>query len=233
MSVPLRILFEDGHLLVVSKPAGVVTQGNSLREPSLEGVVRRYLQPKRPDAVYLGTVHRLDRPVSGVILWAKTPKAARRVADQFARRDAKKEYWAVVQGHPEPERGIWSDWLCVEDTGLGRVQVCHPDAPRAKAARTRFLTEASLRDDRRLFLATTLARNRPDAPTTGPDLGRGVPIVGDQLYGSRVAFPDGIALHARSLTVRHPILDRPLSFESPLPDSWIELGFPAGSDPRG
>src|SRR5207249_10993156 len=111
----LVILFEDPHLLAVAKPAGVLTQGRPGGEPALEAAVRRHLDPEAPGTCYVGTVHRLDRPVSGVLVWAKTPKAARRLAEQVARREAQKEYWAVVAGIPEPGEGVWDDWLCVED----------------------------------------------------------------------------------------------------------------------
>src|SRR3982751_2969190 len=94
----LRILFEDSHCLAVAKPAGVLTQRGASGEPTLEAEVRRHLRPDDPASAYVGTVHRLDRPVSGVILWAKTPKAARRWAEQFARREVRKEYWAIVEG---------------------------------------------------------------------------------------------------------------------------------------
>src|SRR4051794_11495719 len=97
MTEPLVVLFEDPHCLAVVKPAGLLTQGTAAGEPTLEAAVRRYLTPGAPASPYLGTVHRLDRPVSGVVVWARTPKAARRLADQFARRAARKEYWAIVE----------------------------------------------------------------------------------------------------------------------------------------
>ena len=105
MTEPLVVLFEDPHCLAVVKPAGLLTQGTAAGEPTLEAEVRRYLNPGAPGAPYLGTVHRLDRPVSGVVVWAKTPKAARRLAGQFARRTARKEYWAIVE-ETRPPRGV-------------------------------------------------------------------------------------------------------------------------------
>src|SRR4051812_9164252 len=100
MTEPLVVLFEDAHVLAVAKPAGIATQGPPAGPPTLEGAVRRHLAPAAPGAVYLGTVHRLDRPVSGAVVWAKTPKAARRLAAQFAARHVRKEYWAVVETAP-------------------------------------------------------------------------------------------------------------------------------------
>src|SRR5579883_2022267 len=117
MTEPLAILFEDAHCLAVAKPAGILTQGTDSGEPTLEAAVRRHLSPTYPERVYLGTVHRLDRPVSGVVVWAKTPKAARRLAGQFAARSASKEYWAVVEGQPSLSGAeqIWDDWLSPVD----------------------------------------------------------------------------------------------------------------------
>jgi 23S rRNA pseudouridine1911/1915/1917 synthase len=223
----LDVLYEDAHLLVVAKPAGVPTQGLAGAVPTLESAVRQYLRPDDPSAGYVGTVHRLDRPVTGVILWAKTSKAARRVADQFARREARKEYWAVVEGMPASGDGTWEDWLCVEDTGVGIVQVCSPAAPRSRHARTRFRVE------------------KAGLPVAGfswirlwPETGRrhqlrvqasarGLPIVGDRPYGSTKPFLDGIALHARRLTIVHPILEQSMLFEAPLPDTWLSYGLPS------
>src|SRR5262245_64047846 len=130
----LAILHEDEHCLAVDKPAGMLTQGTRAGELSLEMAVRHYLAPDAPASVYVGTVHRLDRPVSGVVLWAKTPKAARRLSQQFAHRRARKQYWAIVAGRPPVAEGVWEDWLCLDDTGLGRVQICAPGTPRAQRA---------------------------------------------------------------------------------------------------
>src|SRR4051812_22543712 len=107
MSESLVVLYEDAHLLAVAKPAGVLTQGTTRGEPTLEAAVRRHVCPSDPASAYVGTVHRLDRPVSGVMLWAKTPKAARRLSEQFAGREARKHYWAIVEGHPTTARGTW------------------------------------------------------------------------------------------------------------------------------
>lgn len=125
MGEPLRVLFEDEHCLAIVKPPGQFVQGSWAPpgESTLEQVVRRHLDPHDPSSVYLGIVHRLDRPVSGVLIWAKTAKAARRLSSQFQRWRAGKEYWAIVEA-TEKERprdvpasepgtgeaeGIWTD----------------------------------------------------------------------------------------------------------------------------
>lgn len=224
----IDILFEDAHCLAVNKPAGMPTQGRRPGEMTLEAAVRRHLAPESPGTVYLGTVHRLDRPVSGVVLWAKNPRAARRIAEQFAGRETIKEYRAVVSGRITPDQGHWEDWLYEGgDTGMNVVQVCLPGAPRARRAVTRYRHEVdgSLPDENSLVsLWPETGRTHQLRVQAGS---RGYPIWGDATYGSRVGFPDGIGLHARRLTIRHPIADRPVTFEAPFPRAWADAGvFP-------
>lgn len=223
----LSILYHDPHLLAVSKPAGMPTQPSSpaARESSLQGLVRRHLSPADPTAAYLGTVHRLDTPVSGVILWALTPRAARRLAAMFQSRQVEKHYWAVVQGTPVPDSGVWDDWLCEEDTGLSRVQVCEPDTPRARHAITRYETldtgESPLGTSR-LHLWPRTGRTHQLRVQSAS---RGCPILGDDRYGSGVRLGDWIALHARSLRFEHPSSHRQMEIVAPLPAHWPEAGF--------
>ncbi|CAN5850445.1 RluA family pseudouridine synthase [soil metagenome] len=221
------ILHEDAHLLVVDKPAGLLTQGYSQGEPTLERALRSHLLAEAPASGYLGTVHRLDRPVSGVMVWAKTPKAARRLCEQFARRVARKQYWAVVEALPKDRAGIWDDWLCEEDTGLGVVQICLEIAPRARHARTRY----ALGTGPGLLLPPGCAWLKL-WPETGRThqlrvqaSSRGLPILGDSPYQSRRPFGPGIALHARSLSLQHPISRQEMTFEAELPTAWAEQGI--------
>lgn len=220
---PLAVLWEDPHGLAVAKTAGMLTQGPGAAsgEATLEDLVRRHLRPDDPALVYLGTVHRLDRPVSGVILWAKTPRAARRWADQFARRQVRKEYWAIVEGNTSAlgESGRWDDWLAAPDA-LGRSRVVGAATPGSSHAATAYEV------GRGRAVADGLAwlKLRPETGRThqlrAQAAARGIPILGDATYGSSGAFPAGIALHARSLTVEHPVRRRPMVVVAPLPESW-------------
>jgi 23S rRNA pseudouridine1911/1915/1917 synthase len=231
MTEPLLVLFEDAHCLAVRKPAGVLTQArNQAGEPTLEDAVRRHLCPNEPGSAYVATVHRLDRPVSGVVVWAKTPKAARRLAAQFAGRQVRKEYWAIVEGRPPIDEGVWEDWLCVDSaTGLGRVQVCSAQAPRARRALTRFRRGEAVR----LPTGCSWLIFQPETGRTHQlrvqAAARGLPIVGDALYGSGASgsftATAGIALHARALTIHHPALQVPTTFTAPLPESWPAHGM--------
>ncbi len=216
----LAVLFEDAHCLAVAKPAGVLTQGTAGGEPSVEDAVRRHLRPAEPGSFYLGTVHRLDRPVSGVLLWAKTPRAARRLSDQFARRLVRKAYWAVVEGIPPEAEGAWDDFLGPVDPETGRVRIAPAPFRDSRPARTRFdRGEAT-----GLPPGCAWLRLRPETGRThqlrAQASARGLPIVGDRAYGSSRPFPAGIALHARSLVVEHPATRRPIAFRAPTPPSW-------------
>jgi 23S rRNA pseudouridine1911/1915/1917 synthase len=235
-----RLLFEDEHCLAIVKLAGQFTQGcwAPPGERTLEQEVREYLDPADPSSVYVGIVHRLDRPVSGVLIWAKTSKSARRLSQQFERRRVEKEYWAIVeetekvragQGGDEslkrsPAEDTWTDWLTPPGVS-GVVQSVAAGSARARQAVTRFGQE-----------------HAPCLPTgcqwlrLWPETGRthqlrvqaalrGLPIVGDTVYGATQPFPRGIALHARRLGLRHPMLQTPLELIAPLPAAWAEHGF--------
>lgn len=219
------ILYEDEHCVVVNKAPGLSTQAPPNAGSTLETEVRAYLSRTAGECAFVGTVHRLDRPVSGVVLWAKSPLSARRFSRQFEVRRVVKVYWAVVSGKLDDCEMRWEDWICREDTGLGRVQICRPETPRSQRALTwvKRLEKPNCPEE---FAWLELR------PETGrmhqlrvQAWARGLPIVGDRLYGSPRDLLPGIALHARSLTVHHPITDVPMTFQAPVPDSWFEAGL--------
>ena len=123
----LKILYEDEHLLAVSKPAGLSTQAPPIAGTTLETLVRTHFGGGDPLSAFAGTVHRLDRPVSGIVLWAKTSRDAHLLSRQFEKRTVTKEYWAVVDGQNVPDSGLWEDWLVREDTGLGPLALSTPE----------------------------------------------------------------------------------------------------------
>jgi 23S rRNA pseudouridine1911/1915/1917 synthase len=233
---PLVIVYEDVHCLAVVKPAGLLTQGMLADEPTLEAEVRRHLNPSAPQAAYLGTVHRLDRPVSGIVVWAKTPKSARRLAGQFAARAVRKEYWAIVEAAgsvgacaPDPDphhEEVWDDWLAFPDP-TGVVRIVAEEARGARRARTRVRRGAGT--GVRLPAGTWWLRLWPDTGRThqlrAGAAGRGHPVLGDHAYGALLGFPRGIALHARALRVEHPVLRTPLEWVVPVPADWAEAGI--------
>ncbi len=228
---PLHLLFEDNHCIAAAKPAGLLTQGPAM-VPSLEAMVKAYLKEKhgKPGNVYLGVPHRLDRPVSGVVLFARNSKAAQRLAEQFRERQVAKTYWGIVEGTLEPEQGVWEDWLRkIQDEA--RAEKAEPNADEAKLA---VLDYRVLQP----CAGGTLVKFHP---TTGrmhqirvQAASRGHPLLGDLLYGSTREFGPAaevprdrvIALHARSLTFLHPLRFEPMTLTAPLPPAWVELGIP-------
>ncbi len=214
--------------MCVAKPSGLLTQGVVGGELTLEDEVRGHLSRGEPGrSVYLATVHRLDRPVSGVVLWAKTPKAARRLADQFAQRVVKKTYWSLVESHvPTTSWARWDDWLSpVGSDGVARcVGSGLPDTKQAiteaQVIRTcRGLPEKTLL----VILAPQTGRTHQLRAQAASHIG---PILGDVAYGSTLAWAHGeIALHARQLEVEHPILRTPLVVIAPLPERWPAIDF--------
>jgi 23S rRNA pseudouridine1911/1915/1917 synthase len=221
----LTILDEDAHWLVVCKPAGLPTQSPKAGVQTLEDLVRAHLSPNDPAAAYLGTVHRLDRPVSGAIVFAKTPKSARRLATHFEQRRVVKEYWAIVSGSVEPGSGTWEDWLIADQSsGLRRARRVAVATPGARMARTRYdrLNTARVPD------CASALRLWPETgrmhQLRAQSSGRGWPILGDSMYGSSIKFGAAIALHARRLDLIHPTLGTQRAFIAPLPAAWRENG---------
>src|SRR5436309_15899936 len=130
----LHVLFEDSHCLAVAKPAPLLTQAPP-GVPSLEAMARAYLKQKyhKPGHVYLGIPHRLDRPVSGVVLFARSTKAAQRLAEQFQQRQVRKLYRALLEGDVQPDAGTWEDWL-LKIPEEARTERAEPDTPGARRA---------------------------------------------------------------------------------------------------
>jgi 23S rRNA pseudouridine1911/1915/1917 synthase len=217
-SLALDVLYEDNHLLVLNKPAALPTMGTPGGEPTLLSLAREYVKQKyqKPGNVYLGVVSRLDAPVTGVVLFARTSKAAARLSEQFRTRAVQKTYWALVEGALHPPSGSYTDWL-VQDERHRRMHVVDSSRPDAKEARLAYrqisgdgrlsLLEVELETGRKHQIRLQLAHH-------------GQPVVGDRKYGSPLKFPVGIALHARRLVIAHPIRGEALVFEAPLPKYW-------------
>lgn len=222
---PLRILYEDHHLLIVNKPAPLLTQGPP-GVPSLEAMAKAYIKEEyaKPAGVYLGVPHRLDRPVSGVVCFARNTKAAQRVHAQFAGHRVRKVYWALVEGAVSPEAGVWDDWMrkLQEES---RVERAAEGEPGAKLATLEYRVLKLLDGITHVELAPLTGRMHQLRVQAA---WRGHPVLGDAQYGgSRPFGPPAelprdrvIALHARRLTLTHPFTKLELTVEAPLPDYW-------------
>src|SRR4051812_47649142 len=218
MESALDILYEDNHCLAVAKPSGALSTHFQGGEETLDRAVKRYLKDKyqKPGNVFLGVVHRIDRPVSGVLLFARTSKGAARLSEQFREGSIEKVYWAIVQGEVKNEAGSLEDWL-LKDEQRGRVDVVEPRSEGAKQALLHY-TRKCVRG------GLSFLEVRPQTGRTHQlrvQLAHhGYPIYGDAKYGAIHTFAAGIALHARSLTLLHPTRNEPIELTAEVPREW-------------
>jgi len=219
LDAPLEVLYEDNHLLALNKPAGLATMGLSPEEPTLVSAAKAYIKRKyaKPGNVYLGVVSRLDAAASGVVLLARTSKAAARLTEAFRSRNVAKAYVALVEGEMQPPEGTCEDWL-IKDEDAQRVRVCRPGTPGAKEALLSYRLVKAVGGDSLLEIDLATGRKHQIRVQLAA---RGHPIVGDAKYGSRRSFPRGIALHSLRLAAPHPVGRVPtVEIAAPLPDYW-------------
>jgi 23S rRNA pseudouridine1911/1915/1917 synthase len=226
MSSELTILFEDNHCLAVAKPAPLLTQGVPPGIPTLEAMAKAYLKERyhKLGNVYLGIPHRLDRPVSGVVLFARNTKAARRLAEQFRERHVRKTYCAIVEGEIPQDQGRWEDWIQKKPEEARAVR-SESDVPGARHAVLRFRRLAATAENALVEIEPETGRMHQIRVQASS---RGHPVLGDVLYGATQPFGPAadlprdrvIALHARSLTFLHPIRYGPITVIAPLPEYW-------------
>ena len=221
----MTVLYEDNHLIIVNKQTGEIVQGDKTGDTPLSDIVKDWLKEKhnKPGNVYLGVVHRLDRPVSGVVLFAKTSKALPRLNKMFAEHDkVSKTYWAIVQNRPEAPQGTLTHWLTRNEKNNTARAYDH-EVPGSKkavldykliASSERYhLLEVHLHTGRHHQIRCQLAK-------------MGCPIKGDLKYGSPRSNPDGsISLHARNLTLEHPVSHESISITAPVPIDKLWLAI--------
>jgi 23S rRNA pseudouridine1911/1915/1917 synthase len=230
MAMPkVEVLLHDGPCLVACKPPGLPTQAPPGIE-SMETRLRSYLAERSdaPPAIYLGIPHRLDRPASGVMVFATRRRAAKKISKQFERRTIKKIYWALVQGRPIPSEGQWRDFLrkiyCQP-----QAEVVAPDHPDAREAVLNYRTLSVAGDYSWLEIELLTGRTHQVRVQAAS---RGHPVLGDAQYGSSVPFGPqfddqrlrAIALHARSLEFDHPAGKLRVLVTAPTPEFWPKLG---------
>lgn len=217
----MHILYEDNHLLVVAKPPLLPTMGVAGDADSLWARARAYLKDKyrKPGNVYLGVVSRLDRLASGVVVFARTSKAAARLTDQFRARTVEKIYWALVSPAPAANEEVWRDWLA-KDERRQRMVACDQRRPGTQEALSSYRVRR--RSVRHAWLEVQLETGRKHQIRV-QCAAHGSPILGDRKYGASESFPLGIALHARTLVLDHPTRGERLRFSAALPDSWPQF----------
>lgn len=214
----LIVLYEDNHLLAVNKPAGILVQGDRTGDPPLAEMAKLYLKDKynKPGNVFLGTVHRLDRPVSGVVIFARTSKALSRLNLQFRDRLVKKTYWALVKNEPAKHTDILEHWL-IKDRNKNITKAHKRPVNGAKEAKLEYKLVKKIND---LFLLEI-------HPLTGRShqirvqlASMKCPIIGDLKYGFSQANTDGnISLHAREIFFTHPVTKKMMKITAPLPQN--------------
>jgi 23S rRNA pseudouridine1911/1915/1917 synthase len=219
---PWPVLYEDNHLLVVNKPAMLPTMGVAADRESLIAQAKQYIGQKydKPGDVYLGIVSRLDAPVTGVVVIARTSKAASRLTEQFRTQQVEKIYWAMVESAIHPAASRLVDWV-LKDERHRRMEIAAPGSPGSQEARLNYrtlksfartaLVEVQLETGRKHQIRLQLSH-------------AGAPIVGDRKYGGEQPFANGIALHARRLALVHPVKKEPLEFIASLPTAWRIFG---------
>ena len=211
----MKILYQDNHLIAVYKPGGLLVQGDISRETSLLDMVKDYIKSQydKPGKVFLGLVHRLDRPVAGVVLFARTSKSASRISTQWRQRSITKIYWTLVHGKMPLSSGRLVSYLKKRRQKVSLTDETHKRAQEAALSyRTLYvrgevsLLEVNLHTGRKHQIRAQLAAE-------------GCPIVGDLKYGAPNRLDDGtICLLAKSLTFMHPTRPETIHIEAPTPD---------------
>ena len=224
----MEVVYEDNHIIIVNKQSGEIVQGDKTGDRPLSDIVKDYIKEKyqKPGAVFLGVVHRLDRPVSGLVVFARTSKALTRLNKMFADGQVHKTYWAIVERGEKPEvRGEWrtlENWI-VRNEQQNKSYAYDHEVPRSKHALLRYrtigvgerydLVEVQLMTGRHHQIRCQLST-------------MGCPIKGDLKYGAKRSNPDGsISLNAHRIEFIHPVSKEKISMESPLPDDnlWQSL----------
>lgn len=223
----MKVVYEDNHLIVVNKTASEIVQGDKTGDTPLSETVKQYIKEKynKPGNVFLGVTHRLDRPVSGLVVFAKTGKALARLNDMFRLGEVKKTYWAIVKERPKELEGELVHWL-VRNEKQNKSYAYDKEKANSKKAILRYklighsqnyhLLEVDLQTGRHHQIRCQLAK-------------MGCPIKGDLKYGSSRSNPDGsICLHARRVIFVHPVSKELIDLTAPLPSGNLWNGFELG-----
>lgn len=216
----MTVVYEDNHIIIVSKTASEIVQGDKTGDTPLSETVKQYLKEKyqKPGNVFIGVTHRLDRPVSGLVVFAKTGKALSRLNEMFKNSEVKKTYWAVVKNRPPQEEAELVHYM-IRNEKQNKSYAYDREKPGSKKAilhyrlighsQNYYLLEIDLKTGRHHQIRCQLAK-------------MGCPIKGDLKYGSPRSNPDGsICLHARNIRFVHPVSKELIEVEAPVPSDSL------------
>jgi 23S rRNA pseudouridine1911/1915/1917 synthase len=220
----MKVLYEDNHLIIVYKESGEIVQGDKTGDKPLSETVKEYIKAKyhKPGNVFLGVVHRLDRPVAGLVLFAKTSKALSRLNNMFQDGKVHKTYWAIVKNAPQQVEGEVVNWL-VRNEKLNKSFAYDHEVPGSKRAVLRYRVLAH--SDRYHLIEVNLLTGRHHQIRCQL-AAMGCPIKGDLKYGAQRSNPDGsISLLSHYMEFEHPVSHETIAVTSPLPDDSLWQSF--------
>ena len=221
----MEVVYEDNHIIIVYKESGEIVQGDKTGDEPLSERVKAYIKEKyaKPGEVFLGVVHRLDRPVSGLVVFARTSKALSRLNDMFRNGEVRKTYWALTQNVPPQSEGTLEHWL-VRNEKQNKSYAYDREKPHSKRAVLNFRHIGSTDNYQLLEVQLLTGRHHQIRCQLSA---MGCPIKGDLKYGAQRSNPDGsISLMARKVEFVHPVSKQPISVVSPLPNDplWHQAG---------
>ena len=218
---PFPVLYEDNHLLVINKPAQLATMGVRPPRKSALELARKYIKEKygKPGNVYLGVVSRLDAPATGILVFARTSKAAARLTARYRNREVTKIYHILIEGTLDAQQGMFEDWVR-KDERYRRMHVVTAESHESRQARLSYRVLRSLKKFQLVEVELETGRKHQIRLQFSS---RGHPVVGDRKYGARQTLSRGIALHARRLELIHPVRDEKMIWEADLPLVWQAL----------
>lgn len=223
----MTVVYEDNHIIVVNKTASEIVQGDKTGDTPLSETVKQYLKEKynKPGNVFVGLPHRLDRPVSGVVIFAKTSKALERLNNMFRVGEVKKIYWAITKNKPLVTEGELSHWI-LRNEKMNKSFAYRKEVDGSKHALLNYRTLAS--SDNYTLIEVELKTGRHHQIRCQLSA-MGCPIKGDLKYGAKRSNPDGsISLHARYVEFVHPVSKQPIKITAPVPNDRLWQSFERG-----
>ena len=220
----MKVLYEDNHIIVINKAAGEIVQGDKTGDESLCDTMKAYIKEKyaKPGNVFIGLPHRLDRPVSGIVVFAKTSKALERLNRMFSEGSVKKIYWALTKGIPQPAEAELVSWI-LRNEKMNKSFSYPKEVKGSKRAILHYRLAAASQNYNLIEVELKTGRHHQIRCQLSSI---GCPIKGDLKYGAQRSNPDGsISLHARYIEFVHPVSKEQIAITAPLPDDRLWQSF--------